>query len=57
MTATAAGRFKPYTPDERRRALILGAQVLIRQAKLLGHAVDDQVKQMAAQPLPGPDTH
>ncbi len=52
MTAQTEGRFKPYTPSERARALVLGARLLVKQAEWLGQDVDENVKQMAAKPIP-----
>jgi hypothetical protein len=45
----------PRTEQEREEALILAARLLVKQAKMLGHGVSDEVKETAARHLPEDD--
>lgn len=52
MTSSLTARFKASSPTEQERALVLSARLLVKQAGILGHQVDDDLRWMAARPLP-----
>ena len=54
MTATTptASRFTFRDDAEREQTRIMAARLLVRQAKLLKHAVDPDIDAVAQRPLP-----
>jgi hypothetical protein len=51
--AQPASRFRPpRNAREAERARILGARVLVRAAGFRGHPISEEIKRVAARPLP-----
>jgi hypothetical protein len=52
MTSSLTERFRSSSPGEQERALILGARLLVKQARILGHDVDPEIAARAGRTLP-----
>lgn len=52
MTSALTERFRESSPVEQQRALILGARLLVKMGRILGHDVEPDIAQMAREPLP-----